>query len=98
MKISARRQKILDIIMQDGEIKVDQLVEAFNVSVETIRRDLRILDYQGFVKRKYGGAVKKIEKAKEVPYADRLVQYRREKEVIAKEAVKLLNDGDSVFI
>lgn len=98
MKISERRQKILDKILQDGEVKVDQLMKEFHVSVETIRRDLRILDHQGYVTRKYGGAVKRIEKAKEVPYADRLVQYRREKEAIAKEAVKLLQDGDSLFI
>ena len=60
MKTSERRQGILDKILQSGEVKVEQLIEEFNVSVEKICRDLRILDYQGLVKRKYGGAVKAV--------------------------------------
>ena len=34
-----------------------ELCETFNISLETVRRDLKLLEQEGVVKRVYGGAV-----------------------------------------
>ncbi|MBW7459154.1 DeoR/GlpR family DNA-binding transcription regulator, partial [Paenibacillus sepulcri] len=81
-----------------GSVSVDDLVQTYNVSVETIRRDLRILDEKGFLRRTYGGAVRKEQTTWDMPYYDRMQLNRERKEAIAREVVLLLEDGDSVFI
>ncbi|MCI3926894.1 DeoR/GlpR family DNA-binding transcription regulator [Paenibacillus sp. TRM 82003] len=98
MKTSQRRNEILERIDLDGEVSVERLLQVYEVSVETIRRDLRVLDERGFVKRVYGGAVKLDQSIRDIPYSDRLTQNLSEKEAIAREAAKLLDDGDSVYI
>jgi DeoR/GlpR family transcriptional regulator of sugar metabolism len=79
-------------------VNVELLMREYNVSVETIRRDLRILDDRGYVKRIYGGAVKVEQSAGEIPFQERLGRNQAKKEAIAREAVKFLEDGDSLFL
>ncbi|MDC3419896.1 DeoR/GlpR family DNA-binding transcription regulator [Aquibacillus koreensis] len=93
-----RRSEILKLIDQHGKITVENLIQRYDLSEETLRRDLRILDESGYVKRVYGGAVKLEKTTRYLPYEDRLSIQYKEKESIAKESVKLLEDGDSVFI
>lgn len=81
-----------------GSVSVEELVDTYQVSVETIRRDLRILDEKGFLRRTYGGAVKREQTTWDMPYYERMQLNLERKEAIAREAVKLLEDGDSVFI
>ncbi|WP_281889807.1 DeoR/GlpR family DNA-binding transcription regulator [Paenibacillus sp. YYML68] len=93
-----RRNDIIQLVKHQGSVDVDQLVEKYGVSVETIRRDLRILDEKGIVRRTYGGAVKKEQKTWDMPYLERVNLNYKQKEAIAQEAVKLIENGDSVFI
>ncbi|MCL6457762.1 MAG: DeoR/GlpR family DNA-binding transcription regulator [Gorillibacterium sp.] len=93
-----RRNEIITAVRRVGSVSVDELVHTYNVSVETIRRDLRILDEKGFLRRTYGGAVKKDQTTWDMPYYDRMQLNMEQKEAIAREAVQLLEEGDSVFI
>lgn len=52
-----RRQQIMQLLQQFGEISVEQLVAQFETSDVTIRKDLTALEKSGFLLRKYGGAV-----------------------------------------
>ena len=52
-----RRQKIMDILRQDSKIYVSQLAKIFNITEETIRRDLEKLEQQNLLRRSYGGAM-----------------------------------------
>ncbi|HZK11473.1 MAG TPA: DeoR/GlpR family DNA-binding transcription regulator [Atribacterota bacterium] len=52
-----RRNKIKEIIMEKNFVRVADLVNLFNVSEETIRRDLTQLEKINVVKKIYGGAV-----------------------------------------
>ena len=54
--VDGRRQKILELLQHNPQIRVDDLAERLNVSVVTIRRDLRFLEEENLVKRFYGGA------------------------------------------
>ena len=56
MLISERHDRILQRLEQEGTVYVSELSRSFDVSEETIRRDLERLENEGFAKRCYGGA------------------------------------------
>lgn len=93
-----RRNGIIMEVRRTGSVSVDELMLSYGVSVETIRRDLRILDEKGIVRRTYGGAVKREQTTWDMPYYDRMQLNLERKEAIAREAVLLLEEGDSVFV
>lgn len=57
MFIEERHQAILDIIRQNGRVSINEIQEKFDVSAESARRDLRILEEKGLLKRTHGGAI-----------------------------------------
>lgn len=67
-----RRNEIIMEVRRTGSVSVDELMLSYGVSVETIRRDLRILDEKGIVRRTYGGAVKREQTTWDMPYYDRM--------------------------
>lgn len=97
-KTVRRRKEIMNRIDRENEVWVEKLVKEFEVSVETIRRDLRFLDSRGLVKRVYGGAVNIDKSIRILPYSVRLNLHLPQKIAIAREAVKLLEDGDVIFM
>ena len=54
--VQNRRNKILDVLSENGMGKVEELAEKLNVSPLTIRRDLEFLEGQNRLSRFYGGA------------------------------------------
>ncbi|TCP97688.1 DeoR family transcriptional regulator [Cricetibacter osteomyelitidis] len=52
-----RRHLIMQRLQQQGEVSVDELVQLFETSEVTIRKDLTVLEANGFLLRRYGGAV-----------------------------------------
>jgi len=93
----SRRDKIKEIIAEERSVSAVKLAEQFNVTVETIRRDLRVLEEEGFLKRTYGGAF--LEGAqKDAPVDVRQAINSRGKNVIAKKAAEFINSGDLIFI
>ena len=52
-----RRHTIMQLLQEQGEISVEQLVQLFDTSEVTIRKDLTALESNGFLLRKYGGAI-----------------------------------------
>ena len=52
-----RRHSITQILQEQGEVSVEQLVQLFDTSEVTIRKDLTALENSGFLLRKYGGAI-----------------------------------------
>ena len=56
MKPKQRQSQIAAIIDRDGQVSVDDLAARFDVSTETIRRDLGMLAEAGIVQKVHGGA------------------------------------------
>lgn len=56
MIAAERRARIKRVLMEKRYIKVAELTRLFDVSDETIRRDLDELEKQGILKKNYGGA------------------------------------------
>ncbi|AKE41393.1 DeoR-family transcriptional regulator [Corynebacterium kutscheri] len=52
-----RRRQIASLTAVEGRVNVTELASRFDVTAETIRRDLAVLDREGVVHRVHGGAV-----------------------------------------
>jgi len=91
-----RRNKIIEILEQREHVEVSYLSDAFQVSLMTIRRDLEKLEKDGKVIRMYGGVKLKIKRVYEYSMEERLNSNKQEKLVIAREAARLIEDGDVV--
>jgi len=57
MFIEERHQAILQAIAEQGRISIGEIQERFGVSVDSARRDLRLLEERGLLKRTHGGAI-----------------------------------------
>lgn len=99
MNKSERHQKIMDILNERKSISTDELAGLAEVSLVTIRRDLRELQSAGYIVNGYG-FVKLIESelSDDSHFYRRLSNNRREKEIIAKGAVKYVDEGDVLFL
>jgi DeoR/GlpR family transcriptional regulator of sugar metabolism len=97
MYATQRRKEILKIIKESGFKPVSELSDVFNVSEVTIRSDLRFLHQEGKIERNYGGAVIK-EDADLIPFDLSIQLLSATKLAIARAAVQLINEGDSLFL
>ncbi len=90
--VNNRRNNILDYIKENNEISTQELVEAFDVSEITIRRDLSYLESIGKVQRFYGGA--KINEEKD----EKNLVLEDKKDRIAKKCAEFIEEYDDLFI
>lgn len=77
MMKSQRIKAILDYVRQKESASLDELVEVFNVSKNTIRRDIQELAENGKITKIHGGV--SIANSQTVPYQDRKVKKLHEK-------------------
>ncbi|MEE6452280.1 DeoR/GlpR family DNA-binding transcription regulator [Gottfriedia acidiceleris] len=93
-----RKNEILKELNKKGKVKVVELVEQFNVSEETIRRDLMMLEEKGLLKKVYGGAIKTVYQNEEPPFTQRTIVNQEAKVKIGKKAIDLISNGDVIAI
>jgi DeoR/GlpR family transcriptional regulator of sugar metabolism len=100
MFVEERQQKILELLHENQKVKVKELSQMFKVTEDCIRKDLASMEGRHLLKRAYGGAVLA---ESQHPGHTNAVSSRKEKNLkekqrIAKKAVKLIKDGDVVFL
>lgn len=93
-----RRRLILERARDDGRVQVTELATVLDVAAETVRRDLQVLEDQGFLRRTHGGALPIDKAGFEGRIAQRATQSMAEKGRIADVAIRLLDACESVFI
>lgn len=95
---NVRREKILDLIKEDGFAKVGDLSKIFKVTEVTIRQDLEKLSKLGLIVKEHGGAyLKDIEdhvRSLSLINQDNL----EKKEAIAEKAVTFIEPGDIIIL
>jgi len=96
---AGRKAQVAASIDELGQVTVTELADQFDVSVDTIRRDLDQLDAEGRVIRTHGGAMS----LSAVPWHDTGLDDRKrlrpvEKEVIGELAASLVPDGAVLLI
>lgn len=94
-----RHNGILSLLDEKNSINVSTIIETFNVSPATARRDLSKLDELGKLRKVRNGA-ERIEVRKKVwsPLSAENTEHYGEKSRIAARAANLCNKGDSVVI
>jgi len=93
-----RQERITELIEEKGAVKVTELSDTFAVPVLTIRRDLSVLEERGILERSHGGAILRRKMNKEPSYSEKAKLLVKEKHFIAREATKLIEDGETVFV
>ena len=92
-----RQQEILRLARDGGRVDVVSLAEEFQVTAETIRRDLKALDRAGLLRRVHGGAIPAGRLDFEPDVAERESTAADEKDRIAKSALSEL-PGEGTMI
>nr|WP_302477935.1 DeoR/GlpR family DNA-binding transcription regulator [Ruegeria atlantica] len=97
VSLSFRQSDILNIAKQDGRVMVEDLAARFDVTVQTIRRDLSDLADMGKLDRVHGGAVLR-SGVSNMGYEDRRALNADTKTRIAQLCAQDIPDGASVFL
>ncbi|MBL1422640.1 MAG: DeoR/GlpR transcriptional regulator [Alphaproteobacteria bacterium] len=92
-----RQSEILDIVQKQGKVTVDGLSKSFNVTVQTIRKDLNELCDSGILRRVHGGAIM-ASGIENIGYEERRALASDAKDAIAKICVQHIPDGASLFL
>lgn len=98
MYAAERQQTILDLARESGRVEVAALAERLEVTSETVRRDLTVLERHGLVRRVHGGAIPVERLGFEPAVAAREERLVAEKERIAKAAVDELPEDGTVLL
>ncbi len=94
-----RRQKLLELLLNQPGLRVPELAVSLSVSEGTIRNDLNALDEEGRVMHVRGGAsVNSDVQAQSPSFATRSRKNHAVKEIIAARAAELVEDGDSILL
>src|SRR5262245_6881538 len=92
-----RRLAIASAIRRRPLVRASELARAFDVSIETVRRDLRALEQDGLLERVYGGAKVVSPRSFEPPVGERRRRNHAAKRAIAGLAAGLVSSGDTVI-
>ncbi len=99
MLAKQRQARILEILAEQGAIRVTELVERFGVSDMTIRRDLDYLSELGKLNKVHGGATRiDLSSASEPGFEAKQVRELEEKSAIAKRAASFVHPGQAIAI
>ncbi|GAB7203315.1 hypothetical protein OS31_46950 [Dickeya oryzae] len=96
MLTTQRKQRILEQLAAEGQVLAKQLSDAFGVSEDTIRRDLRELASEGRLQRVHGGALPASETVVSVDARSRIAIGAKHQ--LAQAAASLILPGQVVMI
>ena len=97
MITAERRNKIAECIIANGSIKAGELAQMFEVTTETIRKDLIYLDQMGIIKKSHGGAQSTLE-IMERPLEDRTMEGFEFKTSIAERALEFIENKSVIYV
>jgi len=90
-----RINMIRDYVFEHETVSLDHLVSEFNVSKNTIRRDIQALVDGGELKKVYGGVTTNV---KDIPKAAHTEKRQQPATLLAKSAANFVEEGDIIFI
>lgn len=93
-----RRKLIMEALQEEKRVVVSELSKMYDVSEETIRRDLEKLEKEGLVIKTYGGAVVNENTNVELPYVIRKKTNVLRKQRIAELTAAMISDGDRIML
>ena len=98
MLANDRHNRIHKMIQKDGAVTTSKLMEIFDVSIETVRRDLLTMEKSNLLKRVHGGAVAVAEIKKFPSLDERKTQNLDLKREVIKNALPFINESDIIAL
>ncbi|WP_247233546.1 DeoR/GlpR family DNA-binding transcription regulator [Telluribacter sp. SYSU D00476] len=98
MSFQNRKNKILAIVEEKGEVDVKELALALDTSDITVRRDLAALAADGYILRTHGGAMKVEPVRGPVDFAQKAAVNGDLKDHICRMAAQEIQEGEVVFL
>ncbi len=99
MLAEEHRFRVREILSGQRTVTASDLCTALGVTVATVRRDLAALEHTGVLVRSHGGAVSRMSSTNFQPSYEPLSHsHSSEKQAIAREAERLVLDGETVFL
>lgn len=96
--LSARQTTILELLEARGRVSVAELAKTLEVSEVTVRKDLQELESLSLLKRVHGGATLAHRSKYNLSLGDKIGRLATAKLAIAREALKLVHDGDTLLL
>jgi DeoR family transcriptional regulator, aga operon transcriptional repressor len=93
-----RRHAILARVAEDATIRVGELAADLGVSEMTIRRDIRRLERDGFIRQTYGGATAHLTRSFDISFNARALLAAREKRLIGMRAAGMVEGARLLFV
>lgn len=93
-----RKAEILDLLRTQQSTSLQELAERMHTSLSTVRRDLEEMVEEGLVRRKFGSVSMAASPGDETPFALRATLNQAEKKRIARAALELIKNGDTIYI
>lgn len=102
MFIEERHQAILDLLNENGRISNIEIQENFGVSYDSAKRDLRILEEKGLLKRTHGGAIPARQIGggicRDLSSKERVENVKENYLALALKAVSMIEENDVIYI
>lgn len=95
MGLSQRQTHIINLVQEMGHQSVERLADQFDVTAQTIRRDVNRLCDLGLLRRVHGG-VELLPKRHNLEYSERQILNIQQKWRIAKAVAARVQDGSSI--
>ncbi len=96
--LNERQMRIVEYLEATRHISVNELSERLNVSVVTIRKDLTLLEQEGYLHRTHGGASKQIRYVFDQTISEKETLHVEEKMRITTKALEYIKDGDFIIL
>lgn len=93
-----RRDKIMDLLREDGSAKVKSLAKLFKISEVTIRQDLEKLEKDGLIVREHGGAFLKNVEDQLRNFSLGHQENMDKKSLIADKCLEFIESGDTIIL
>lgn len=95
--LTPRQSEILQMVAEHGYATLESLAQRFDVSVQSIRRDIIHLDRLRLLQRFHGGAGS-MDTTVRLGYAEKSTRAAAAKTQIGRAAAQLVSDGAAVFL
>lgn len=95
---SIRLVQMEKLILERKMITIEELQEAFDISKNTVRRDINELLKGGNIKKVYGGVESISSNSKLMDFSQRNIKEKTYKNIIGKVSAKYIQDNDIIFI
>ncbi|MBQ9324910.1 MAG: DeoR/GlpR transcriptional regulator [Clostridia bacterium] len=93
-----RQHRLMLYLTEHQSASMEELMNHFGVSMNTVRRDVAALVASGDAEKVYGGVRVARKISGFIPYEQRSLRPSLAKQAICRKAAELVNDGDTIFI